>query len=186
MTNENALEIFLDLLKNNSLDEKTKLGFKWDIEHYSKDEILKDKSEQLNIVPNEGLNYLLNRFFNKGTVVSNWYIGLFSGNYTPVNTDTAATFPGNATEFTGYSETTRQELIVPASLTGTSTDNSASPAIFTITSNATVYGGFLVSASAKSATTGILGSALKFTTSKPVEARDTLRVTLTLTLVSNS
>jgi hypothetical protein len=55
--------------------------------------------------------------------------------------------------------------------------NSASRATFTMNATKTVYGAFLVSASAKSATTGTLMAAAKFSTSKAVVDNDELLIT---------
>ena len=174
-----------EILKKQELGETVKgIGFNWEITQ-TRNGIDIDKWEDHNIVPTEGLVFLLNRLFNKGSGIENWYIGLFSGNYTPVATDTGANIASNSTEFTGYSETTRQAMVVPSSITTASTDNSASVAKFTITAGATLYGGFLISDSAKNGTTGTLFSGLRFPASKTVEAGDTLSVQLTITLISN-
>jgi hypothetical protein len=116
-----------------------------------------------------------------GAAVSSWYIGLYSGNYTPVITDTAATFPGSATEFTGYTNATRGALTAGA-VSGGAWSNTATPFDFTFNTGGTIYGGFISSASAKSATTGTLLSAVKFSASKTVASGEILRITAGITL----
>lgn len=142
-----------------------------------------DSWEVDNIVPNEGLTYMLNVATVAQTPASAWYVGLFQGNYTPVATDTAALFPSNATECTSYSETTRQVCAFSGAISLAS-GNSASPAQFTFNAANTVYGGFVTSASAKSSTTGTLLSAVAFPTAKTLAVGDILRVTYTLNLAS--
>jgi hypothetical protein len=65
-----------------------------------------------------------------------------------------------------------------------STTNSASRASFVFNATKTIYGAFLVSASAKSATTGTLFSAARFSTSKSVESSDELLLTYTINATS--
>ena len=83
-----------------------------------------------NLVVNQGLNHLLNVGFNAATQVSTWYVALFEGNYTPVAGDTAATFPGSATECTAYNEATRVTYN-EATSSAQSITNAASVATFT-------------------------------------------------------
>jgi hypothetical protein len=146
---------------------------------------LKWIEEAHNIIPNEGLNAFLQVFFGKMSVIPNFYIGIYSGNYTPQATDTMATFPTNANEFSSFSETTRQQFVIPASISGTSVDNSASPAVFTATAAGTIYGGFLSTSSATNATTGILLSAMKFSSSKTLAIGDKLSVSYGVTALSS-
>lgn len=134
-----------------------------------------------NLVVNEGLNHLLSVGIADGTKTSTWYFGLFSGNYTPVAGDTMATFPGDATEFTDYDESNRVEY--EETLSGQATDNVNDLAAFTMSDgvDTTIYGGFVSSKLTKSATAGVLLSAVKFTTERPVVAGDQLLLRYTLT-----
>lgn len=137
-----------------------------------------------NIMPTEGLNYLLDVGIRAQSQLTAWYIGIFEGNYTPVLADTAAGFPAASTESTAYAETTRQAYTIVAASGGVLT-NAASPAVFTMNATKTIYGGFIASASAKSATTGKLVSAAQFSSSKAVQATDVLSITATITLTSS-
>lgn len=138
-----------------------------------------DEWEDSNLVTNEGLDHALNVIFNGATQVATWYIGIFEGNYTPVAGVTAATITSASTESTAYDESTRVAYVEAAS-TAQSTTNSASRATFTINATKTIYGAFLVSASAKSATTGTLFSAARFSASKSVVDNDELLLTYTI------
>jgi hypothetical protein len=132
-----------------------------------------------NIVVNEGLNHILSAVFNAGTQITAWYVGIFEGNYTPVATDTAANITANSTECTAYDEATRVAW-VEAAPSGQSITNSASKATFTMNATKTIYGAFLASASAKSATTGTLMAASKFSASRAVVNLDQLLLTYAL------
>lgn len=148
-----------------------------------RDGVVIDQWSEHNLVTTEGLNHLLNVTFKGSTQASTWYVGLFEGNYTPVAGDTAATFPASATESTAYDETTRQLWNTDAVSSG-AVNNGTNKAIFTINATKTLYGMFLTSASAKSATSGTLFSATRFSTSRSVIDNDELRVTYTLTATS--
>ena len=158
---------------------------KYKIQCHDIDGMLKWEEEIDNIVPNEGLNAFLKVFFSKLSVIPSFYIGLFSGNYTPVATDTAATFPSNATEFGSYTEGVRQGFVIPSTISGTSLDNSASPAVFTASAGGTIYGAFLTTSSAINATTGLLISGVKFSSSKTMSTGDKLSVSYGLTALSS-
>lgn len=139
-----------------------------------------DEFEDHNLVVNEGLNHLLDVLLHGSTQVSTWYLGVFEANYTPVATVTAATITSASTECTTYDEATRVAYN-EAAASSQSTTNSANKATFTFNATKTIYGAFLVSASAKSATTGTLFSAAAFSTSKSVVSGDQLLLTYTFT-----
>lgn len=153
-------------------------GGVFQIDHVRNGEVI-DSWEEPNLVVNEGLNKLLDVMFGGATQITTWYVGLFEGNYTPVATVTAATITAASTECTAYTESTRQEYVEDAAASQSIT-NSASRATFTFNATKTIYGAFLASASAKSATTGTLFSAARFNTSKSVVADDQLLLTYTL------
>jgi hypothetical protein len=142
-----------------------------------------DQFEDHNLVVNEGLNALLNIMFNGSTQVTTWYLGIFEGNYTPVAGLTAATVTSASTETTAYTSATRPEY-VEAAASSQSITNSANRASFVFNATKTIYGAFLVSNPAKSATTGTLFSAARFATSKAVESGDELLLTYTFTASS--
>ncbi len=142
-----------------------------------------DEWEEPNLVVNEGLNFLLDVMFRGTTQVNPWYCAVFEGNYTPVATVTAATITAASTECTAYASATRPEY-VEAAAASQSTTNSASRASFVFNATKTIYGAFIASNSAKSATTGYLFSAARFSTSKNVESADELLLTYTFTASS--
>lgn len=151
------------------------VGGRFLVEHWRAGELL-SQEDVSNLVVNEGLNHILNVEFHGDTQITTWYIGIFEGNYTPVAGLTAATVAAASTECTAYDEASRQEY-VEAAASGQIITNVANKATFTINATKTIYGAFLASASAKSATTGVLFAASRFGTSKAVAAGDELLVT---------
>ncbi len=153
------------------------VGGSFHIEHVRAGKVI-DEFDCPNLVVNEGLDHVLNAIFHGTTQITAWYLGLFEANYTPVATVTAATITAASTESTAYDETVRQDYNEAASA-GQSITNSANKATFTMNATKTIYGAFLVSAQAKSATTGTLMSAAKFSAAKSVVDDDQLLLTYT-------
>lgn len=164
------------------MNEQIAAGFTYLVE-VVKDGLVVDSEVVRNLIPTEGLDHIINVTLNGGAQNSAWYVGLFEGNYTPIPSDTAATFPAVATECTAYSETSRQAWTGGSIVTG-SVSNSASRAEFTSTTNKTVYGGFVTSASAKGGTTGTLISVVRFSSPKTFDSGSVLRVTAGFTMTS--
>lgn len=159
-----------------------RLGFEHTVEHIRDGRII-DVETVRNLVPTEGLNYLLEAALRNGTVLPSWFVALFEGNYTPVAGVTAATFPAAATESTAYDEATRVAWASAAASGGVVT-NSASKAVFTMNATKTIYGIAMSSASAKGAITGALVSVARFAVAKSVVDDDVLNVTSTITMTS--
>ncbi len=136
-----------------------------------------------NVIPTEGLNHILSVTLAGGSQVLTWYMGLFEGNVTPASSLTAATFTSTTTECTAYDETTRVAY-QEGTAAGGVIDNASNRAIFTMNATKTVYGGALLSASAKSSTTGSLLAAARFATPRNVVDDDELSCRYTLTLTS--
>jgi hypothetical protein len=159
-----------------------RIGFRYVFEHI-RDGVVIDTEIVDNIIPAEGIAYILNAAVNGGAQFTSWYIGIFEANYTPLTGDTMATFPASSTESTAYDEAARVPLVDGALASGL-WSNAASPAEFTMNAPKTIYGGFITSGSVKAGTTGVLLSAVKAGTSKPVIAGDVLKVTAGITLSS--
>lgn len=139
---------------------------------------LKWHEEVHNLVTTEGKNHLGNVYFRGTTPITTWYVGLKNAG-TIAAADTAASHAG-WTDFTSYSESTRQTLTLAAFSSGV-TNNSAAPAVFTISAGGTVAGAFVVSNSSKTGTTGTLYSVADFSAAQPVAAADVLTVTVSVT-----
>ena len=165
------------------LSGECKVHFRYKFEHIRNGVVI-DTEVVDNIIPAEGIAYILNSAVNGGSQFTNWYVGLFEANYTPLTGDTMATFPASATETTAYDETARVVFVDDALSSGL-WSNAGSPAEFTINASKTIYGGFITSGSVKGGTTGVLLSAVKAGTSKAVVDNDVLKVTAGITLSSS-
>lgn len=133
-----------------------------------------------NVATYQGLISLLNTMFTGSGQITNWYLGVFQNNYTPVVTDTMSSFVTSAGEFTGYSGGARPTFS-PAAASGSPTiNNGASAATFTFTGSATLYGAFLSSVATPGSGSGILFSAAQFGASKNVSSGDQLILTYTI------
>lgn len=166
----------------NSFGSNLKVGGVFDYELRRKDGTV-ETWQSHNLVVNQGLDHFLDVVLHAVTPVNPWYVAVFEGNYTPLATDTAATIVAASTECTAYDEATRQEY-VEAAASGQSITNSASRATFTFNATKTIYGAFLASASAKSASTGTLLAADKAAVAKAVTSGDQLLVTYTLSMTA--
>jgi hypothetical protein len=157
-------------------------GFEYLVEVLDKDGNVVESSVEKNLIPIVGMNYIVGAITADGgtTPTGSWYIGLLE-NYTPVAASTMTNMA--AQEITGYDEATREawthvyddEYLIT---------NTASKAEFTFSTGDTVYGAFLASSSAKSASTGYLLSAVKFSTARTLTDDGILRITASLTLAS--
>ena len=142
-----------------------------------------DEWETKNVVTNQGLTAMVNIMLAGGAQITSWYLGLFTGNYTPVGTDVAATFPTNASEATGYTAGARQQF-VPTTPTSPTVGNAASRASFTFNGSQTIYGAFLSSSGVISGTSGTLFSAAQYSAPKPVVDLDQLLCSYAFSLAS--
>lgn len=136
-----------------------------------------------NKVVDEGLIHILNTIFAGGSQITAWYIGLFSGNVNPQADWKGSNIVANATEITGYAPAQRPAFTVAAATTP-SISNAASEASFAFDGSGpyTARGAFLVSASAKGSTSGVLMAATRFASDRTgLTSPDLLGVRYTLT-----
>lgn len=134
-----------------------------------------------NLVVNQGLNDILSTYFNSGSQKTQWYLGIFQGNYAPALTDTASTWAAAATECSSYNSATRP-VWTPAAPASQQITNSASPVTFTFNANVTLYGIALVSNNVIGGTGGTLFSEATFAASQAVTSGSQLLVTYTITI----
>ena len=122
-----------------------------------------DRQISPNLVVSQGLIHVLNTVFAGAAQVTQWYIGLFSGNVTPQPNWTAANVVANATELTGYAPSTRPGFTV-APVSAPSLGNTGSEANFAFDASGPYIarGAFLISVSNKGSTTGVLMAATRF------------------------
>jgi len=160
------------------------VGNVWRFEAHDKHGNLKWVHEAHNLVTTAGLNDLLDKYLKGSAYTAAWYVGLTDGTPTTAAGDTMASHSG-WTEVTAYDEAVRQTLTL-GSVSAGSVDNSASKAVFTISTNSTTIGGaFLTTSSTKGGTTGTLYAVVAFNAGdKGLDDGDTLSVTVTATAAS--
>lgn len=148
--------------------------------------------EPPNIFMTVGLGRLLTVYFHDIAKAASeiFYVGLFKANITPVAGDTSAKLgSGNAylecqdadydlplTDKPGY--TTVDTAIATVT-------NAVSKAEFTMAASITVYGGFLNTEAAKTAASGYLTCAKRFTASRAVIDDDVLAVSYEISVTSS-
>lgn len=129
-----------------------------------------------NLVVNEGLDYILSAAVGATAGIANWYIALFTGDVSVVATWTAATFTSASTEWTSYDEAARVAWSKGAVASG-GVDSFSSKSSFTSSSDTQVVrGAGLLSASAKSATSGILFASSRLSSDKTLDTGEILDV----------
>jgi hypothetical protein len=167
--------------------ERVQAGGVFTFQCFDKEGNLKWEDKAHNLVVNEGLQDMNQKYFTGVTYTATWYIGLYGAAATndPTANDTAASHPG-FTEITPYSNATR-----PACSFGTATTadpsvitNALSVAVFAINATATVGGAFLISDNTKGGTAGVLFSAVDFDApgDRNVVSGDTINVRYDFTL----
>jgi len=134
-----------------------------------------------NLVVDVGLDDILSKYYKGSNYTAIHYCGLVSATPTIIAGNTMAVHAG-WTEVVAYDELVRQ-TVTWGSVSGQSVNNSASKAVFTISTNDTdIGGGFVTTDNVKSATDGILVGAAAFTAgNKSLDDNDTLSVTVTAT-----
>jgi hypothetical protein len=156
------------------------------IQCFGQDGNLKWEEKNHNLVVNEGLKDMNDKYFAGSAYTAAWYLGLITGpgsGTTIAAADTLASHTG-WTEYTDYTGNRQAVTFGAATLADPSViSNSASPNAFIITApGGTVAGAFL--ASVATGSSGILFSASDFQSpgDRVVVAGDTLNVTYTFSL----
>ena len=196
MSNEKAKATDLvagGMVANTGASEGVKATGKYFIECYDKDGNLKWTDESKNLVVNVGLQDMNTKYFSGSSYTAAWYLGLVTGPGSGTTFSAADTLASHgATGSGGWTENTNYSGNRKAATFGTATtadpsviSNSASAAVFTMTSNAqTIAGAFLISNSTKGGSTGTLFSEASFSSpgNRSVVSGDTLNVTYTFSL----
>ena len=162
------------------------------LEHFRKGKLIHKQSGK-NIFTTEGRNHLLEIIFGTTgkAAAAGFYVGIFKSNQTPAAGDTAAAKLGAAGTYqecqdADYTPNTNKPVYTIAAAGSSICTNAASPAVFTIVAaSITIYGAFLSTAIAKTATTGVLMCAKAFSPSRAVITADVLSVTYVVTATSS-
>lgn len=165
--------------------EKVSGGGVFSFQCFDKDGNLKWEDKAHNLVVNEGLKDMNDKYFSGSTYTATWYLGLITGpgaSTTIAAGDTLASHAG-WTEDTAYSGNRKAVTFGAATLADPSViSNSGSPSQFSITGTTTIAGAFL--ASVDTGSSGILFSASDFQApgDRNVVSGDTLLVTYQFSL----
>ena len=159
--------------------ETIELGDLFEIECFDKHGNLKWRDTIKNLVVDEGLDDVLDKYLKGSAYTAAHYVGLTDGTPSFAAGDTMASHAGWS-EVTAYDETARQDATW-GTVSGKSVDNSANKAVFTISTNSTVVGGaFLATDNTKGGTTGTLYGGGAFSAGdKTLDDGDVLNVTVT-------
>lgn len=190
MFNEKALStdtVTSSVIAGGKLDNRVNAGGVFHFKCFDKDGNLKWEDQVHNLVVNEGLKDMNDKYFSGTTYTATWYLGLINASPAPSYSanDTAATHAGWA-ETSAYSQATRPQVTFGAATTADPSviSNSGSPSTFSINGTVTVAGAFLISENTKGGASGVLFSAANFQSpgSRSVVSGDTLTVTYQFSL----
>ena len=168
-------------------EEGARAGGVFHFQCFDKEGNLKWEDWAHNLVVNQGLKDMNDKYFSGSGYTATWYLGLINASPTPsyVAGDTAALHSGWS-ETTAYSQANRPTATFGAATTADPSviSNSASPATFSMNGTVTVAGAFLISDNTKGGTSGVLFSEANFQSpgSRSVVSGDTLNVTYQFSL----
>lgn len=175
----------------NKIDSETlrsllcRVGFVYTGEVIAPDGRILQRQVDCNLIPQVGINHLAGLLRGTGSLISNWYCGIYEGDYVPTSATTSADLQTRAQECQAYSQANRPvwantydgvQLIT----------NLASRAEFTMNADKTLHGAFLVSASGKGTGTGTLQSIARFSSPYIVPNGSTFRLGISISLVPAS
>jgi hypothetical protein len=163
----------------------TKAGGVYHVQCFDKDGNLKWEDKAHNLVVNEGLKDMNDKYFSGAAYSATWYLGLVTGPGSGTTFAAADTLASHAgwTEFTNYSGNRGAVTFGAATTADPSVITNPSPVQFTITgAGGTVAGAFL--ASVATGTSGILFSESDFQApgDRAVVSGDVLNVTYQFSL----
>jgi hypothetical protein len=166
MTNDKATSselVSASVAVSNSMSSGARAGGVFHVQCFDKDGNLKWEDKAPNLVVNEGLKDMNDKYFSGAAYTATWYLGLVTGpsaSTTFAASDTLASHAG-WTEFTDYSGNRGAITFGAATLADPSVITNPSVVAFTITgAGGTVAGAFLSSVATGSA--GILFSGSDF------------------------
>jgi hypothetical protein len=162
--------------------EKFKIFSTWKVQRLSRERKILSETISRNIVTSQGKDEILNIIFG-ATAKPTFYIFPFSSNSTPTTAYTYAV--PVCTEWTGYDELIRQQLITAAASYNV-ISNAASPAEFTASGAATIYGGALVNVSTKGDVADVAGRmylCTRFSTFETLAVSEVIAISVSIEFV---
>ena len=176
-------KIGASVISGGVVDGKAKGGGVFHFQCFDKDGNLKWEDKAYNLVVNEGLKDMNDKYFSGVSYSATWYLGLITGPG-PSTIAAADTLASKAwTEDTNYIGNRKAVTFGAATLADPSViSNSGSPSQFNINGTTTIAGAFL--ASVDTGTAGILFSASDFQApgDRSVVANDIINVTYQFSL----
>ena len=160
----------------------TNVGTHWTWVCYDKDGNLKWEDEYDNLVVNEGLNDLVQQYFNGSSYSATWYVALKATGTISAGDTMASHGFTEITDYTtagGTSAAVTRPTAVLASASSQSVVTSTA-AVFSINGTVCVAGGFLASKSTVGGNLGVLYGAGDFTAIRSVIDGDVVNVSRTL------
>jgi len=158
-------------------------GWVYQVEHVARDGSVKSVETVKNLMPTNARNYVLNASFKGGTQYATLYLGLYDNNRTPVAGDTMVEVAAEYGENVDYTGSERATISLPAVANG-ATNTLSSPNEFNFTTSESIRGAFISSSPTWSGSTGVLISAVLFSSPKTVGNGETLRVPVGFALLS--
>lgn len=149
----------------------------------------KDRQESPNLLPTEGIAYILG-LLGETSKVAGFFLAPFAGAVNPAANWTAANFATNAVEITslteGFSNDTRPAW-VPGSPSGGVIGNASSVAQFTVACSSVlnISGMGLLSSNVRGGTSGVLLSATRYPAVRVVNDGDTFEVIYNVSLTDS-
>lgn len=159
------------------------------LKHYRREKLIYEEVSK-NLIVNQGLDHFLNVVMGATAKITTWYVGIFTNNVTPAAADVPSSQLGAAGTYGEGQDAdydlplTNKPEYIDAPSTAQVMSNSGTPAAFTIAATLTIYGAFISSVSAKTATTGTLLAAKQFDASRAVIDNDVLSVQYDITAAS--
>jgi hypothetical protein len=175
----------------NALASAVALRTLYTFQHFRNGEQI-DVWEKFNLVPNEGINYLLGTGYNAETQIGSWYLFLMRTNYTPVATSTGALITGAGSDIYEFKDYTgNRPLIAFDTAAGQSVSNTTTSADFTIDTALfgfnTIWGGGIIQAQTKGTTgagNGKLVSLVNLGAGRVVQTGDIIKATVSISATS--
>lgn len=165
------------------LEDLIKAGWFYDIEHVGRDGKIISVERVTNLMPTASLNYLLSAAYKSASQYTTLYLGLYDNNRTPLAADTMAEVLAEYGENVAYTGTQRETIVLPTVANG-ATNTIAAPNEFDFASSQGVRGAFISTSPTWGGGTGLLVSAVLFSSPKVIDIGETLRVPCGFAVVS--
>lgn len=159
-----------------------RIGFHYDITLCRPDGSIQAEWSLDNLMPDAALRQILSSSMDGAAQVSNFFIGAYANNRTPLATDTSADLPDYG-EIITFEEGSRQPWNKGV-LQGTMYDSADNPTILTATETTTIQGVFMSTDPTFGSTAGFLWSAVLAPSPETINAGSTIRIPAAISLVN--